>query len=172
MEDALVLAYIFASLLFVCNLLIRSKRYFVKKSLSGEVLLKIRPYGLKTLEIALYILLLIVLILFAIRVFGRFQPETVIYSMFFVWLVLNSWTLIAIAFSCFPTKVCENGIIDSYGYIPWSSVNNYSRKSDTYVVLELDKLHSLSLKLKLRHPAEYRDKIDAILSERVGAEQA
>jgi hypothetical protein len=40
------------------------------------------------------------------------------------------------------------------------------------VVLELDKLHKLSLKLKLRHPVEYRDKVDAILSERVRVEQA
>jgi hypothetical protein len=169
MEDAFTLIYIAASIFFISHLLIRSKRYFVRKSVSGEVLLKIRPSGLRFLEPALYLLLLIVP---AVWVFSRFEPETMLYIWIKMWLLLNSHILITIVFVLFPTKVCENGIIDSYNYVSWNSAISYSRKSDTYVVLELDKLHKLCLKLKLRHPVEYRDKVDAILSERVRVEQA
>jgi len=167
MREEELFLFIVYFILFALYLVFRCKKYFVKKSISGQVVFRIRPSGLKIFEILLYLALFIAVALFAIWGVKRFDTTTIIYVKIIQFIFFDSLILISMVFLCVPIKVCENGIIDSYDYVAWSSVKSYSRKTDTYVILNLDKLHVITDKLKIRHPAEYKDKVDLILSEHV-----
>ena len=145
------------------------KRYRTAESVTGAVLLRLRPTGLRLALLLSALAFFLAAAVSAFVIWGRFRPDAI--------TMLQQGALVAqglIAFMCgmLPMKICENGLVDESGFLPWDAVERCEEKRPGRFLLRLkdDRTGRLFRRrtLGLSCPPGDEEELGAVLRARVG----
>ncbi|MPM27148.1 hypothetical protein SDC9_73655 [bioreactor metagenome] len=152
-------------------------KYFVRRKRTGEILFKLRGSPIMLYEFKVGACIMILVLLYSFWNWRQIPAVLIPYffhSPSFEFLCLLFFVQFVLL--CLPIKVCEHGIVDHTGFIPWDVIEGYARNNDTRVTLRFKRRRwpwkrAEGEILSITHPPELKDRLDAVLNERVGRQQ-
>ena len=110
------------------------RRWRAKDADAGAVLLRVRPAGARLLGTVLALLFLLAAALFVHMRPALSQPGPM---GLLLRICLIAQGLVTFALGMLPVRVCENGLADAVGFLPWEAVSGYEEKRPGRFLLRL-----------------------------------
>lgn len=162
---------VFLFLLFLIVPVTYTRRCRAKGADTGAVLLRLRPAGLRLLSLAWFVVLILAAVVFLLVMWEDLRPGIVrqLFALQIGFIV--ACDLAVFVFTALPVRVCENGLVDIAGFLPWDAVSDYKEKRPGRFLLRLKdapRLGRLFRTVRLECPSGLGEELDAILRARVG----